>query len=360
VALARISRSHRILIGSAVVAGALVLAPLSAGAAPHLSTPVSPGAAATATSGGTAPAATAADVTTKIASLATANEKLTEQLNAAQVRLDSAQAAADRVSRSAQDAQRAAAAAQRALAISLAQQYKFGTFSRTAALFSSVSGQSYLDQIQTLNLMAAHQADVAFNANAANGRAKAAQLAARTAVDAAASHKAAVVAQRADLQRQIGKYQSLLTTLTASARTAYFGSQNATSEQISAAVATYTIGSSPKDIIAVRAALTQLGKPYVWAAAGPDAFDCSGITMWAWAQAGVSMPHLASSQQTMGTPVDKSQLRPGDLVFFGSPAYHVAMYIGAGMAIQAPTSGDVVKISPLAAMSDYSSATRVG
>jgi cell wall-associated NlpC family hydrolase len=106
--------------------------------------------------------------------------------------------------------------------------------------------------------------------------------------------------------------------------------------------------------------MSQQGKPYVWGAAGPDSYDCSGLTMWAWAQAGVSLPHQSAEQQALGTPVSQGQLQPGDLVFFGSPAYHVGMYIGNGMMVHAPTTGDVVKVSPLAYMSDYSGATRVG
>jgi cell wall-associated NlpC family hydrolase len=101
-------------------------------------------------------------------------------------------------------------------------------------------------------------------------------------------------------------------------------------------------------------ALAQLGKPYVFGAAGPEAYDCSGLTMQAWAAAGVVLPHYTITQAELGTPVaDPSLLRPGDLVFIpGSDGTmrapgHVGMYVGRGLIIEAPQTGDVVKLVPL-------------
>ena len=95
--------------------------------------------------------------------------------------------------------------------------------------------------------------------------------------------------------------------------------------------------------IAVNAAKAQLNKPYQYAAAGPDRFDCSGLTMFAWAKAGVSMSHFAASQYTEFPHVPISQLAPGDLVFFGSPIHHVGMYVGNGTMIEAPHTGAFVR-----------------
>jgi cell wall-associated NlpC family hydrolase len=95
---------------------------------------------------------------------------------------------------------------------------------------------------------------------------------------------------------------------------------------------------------AAGAAMSQLGTPYVWAGAAPGGFDCSGLVMWAFAQVGISLPHNAAAQYGHGTPVDKSQLAPGDLVFF-SGLGHVGIYIGGGQYVHAPQTGDVVKVS---------------
>ena len=111
--------------------------------------------------------------------------------------------------------------------------------------------------------------------------------------------------------------------------------------------------------VAVDTALAQLGDPYVWAGAGPDVFDCSGLTQYAYAAAGVSLPHSSGMQSTLGYPVSVADLRPGDLVFFYSPVGHVGMYIGNGQMVHAPTSGDVVKVTDLAYMPGLTAARRL-
>ena len=97
----------------------------------------------------------------------------------------------------------------------------------------------------------------------------------------------------------------------------------------------------------VAIALQYLGIPYVWGGASPSqGFDCSGLTMYVYAQIGISLPHYAAAQYQLGVPVSKDQLQPGDLVFFRDLG-HMGMYIGGGNFIHAPHTGDVVKISPL-------------
>ena len=96
---------------------------------------------------------------------------------------------------------------------------------------------------------------------------------------------------------------------------------------------------------AVNAALTQLGVPYQFAQSSPgEAFDCSGLTAWAWAQAGVSLPHQSRAQAASVPNVPPSAAQPGDLIFYYSPISHVGIYIGNGQLVHAPNSGDVVKI----------------
>ena len=94
-------------------------------------------------------------------------------------------------------------------------------------------------------------------------------------------------------------------------------------------------------------ALRQVGKPYVFATNGPDTFDCSGLTQWAWAKAGVGMEHYTVSQFNAFPRVAVDQLQPGDLVFFNIDLGHMGMYIGRGRFVHAPRTGDVVKISTL-------------
>jgi cell wall-associated NlpC family hydrolase len=98
---------------------------------------------------------------------------------------------------------------------------------------------------------------------------------------------------------------------------------------------------------AVAAAESRVGDPYVYGASGPNAFDCSGLVMWAYAQVGISLPHFSGAQYADTTHISMSQLEPGDLVFPADPGQHVAMYVGGGMIVQAPYTGADVQVIPL-------------
>ncbi len=108
---------------------------------------------------------------------------------------------------------------------------------------------------------------------------------------------------------------------------------------------------------AVSTAVAQLGKPYEWAADGPDSFDCSGLTMYAWSSAGVSLPHSSAAQYSSLPHVARNQLQAGDLVFFGSPIHHVGIYEGGGVMISAPQTGDNVRRDSIS-RADYVGAAR--
>ena len=111
--------------------------------------------------------------------------------------------------------------------------------------------------------------------------------------------------------------------------------------------ATAGAGGSAAAQAVVAWALQQVGKAYTYGGVGPDSFDCSGLTMVAYSQVGIALPHSASGQTAFGTPVDRSQLLPGDLVFFYSPISHVAIYIGNGLIVHASTPATGVKVSPI-------------
>jgi peptidoglycan DL-endopeptidase CwlO len=128
-----------------------------------------------------------------------------------------------------------------------------------------------------------------------------------------------------------------------------------------------TAGASVVDVIsgvtglggkALAAAQTKLGAPYSWGSSGPNAFDCSGLTSWAFKQAGITIPRTSAAQSTFGTAVARKDLQPGDLVFFYQPVSHVGIYIGNGKILHASTSGEPVKISDMDSF-PYSGARRV-
>ena len=96
---------------------------------------------------------------------------------------------------------------------------------------------------------------------------------------------------------------------------------------------------------AIVTALAQAGDRYEHAASGPDAFDCSGLTSYAYAAAGIALPHSSRAQSQLGTQVSRAELLPGDLVFFYSPVSHVGLYIGDGMMVHARTYGSPVAVT---------------
>jgi peptidoglycan DL-endopeptidase CwlO len=114
------------------------------------------------------------------------------------------------------------------------------------------------------------------------------------------------------------------------------------------------VGGSVIDI-----ALSYVGVPYKWGGSTPAGFDCSGFTMFVFAKVGVSLPHSSRAQFSYGQPVSRSDLRPGDLVFFGSPIHHVGIYVGGGNMVHSPNTGSSVRVNSMDRR-DYAGARRVG
>ncbi|TRW79174.1 NlpC/P60 family protein, partial [Mycolicibacterium sp. 018/SC-01/001] len=104
---------------------------------------------------------------------------------------------------------------------------------------------------------------------------------------------------------------------------------------------------SPVAATVIQAALSRIGSPYSWGAAGPGAFDCSGLVMWSFQQAGISLPHSSQALAAGGQPVSRDQMQPGDLVTYYSDASHVGIYIGDGMMVHASTYGTPVRVAPV-------------
>ncbi|MFD2418650.1 C40 family peptidase [Amycolatopsis pigmentata] len=216
-------------------------------------------------------------------------------------------------------------------------------FAKLSALLSGKSTQDFLDRSSALEVLANDKNKIMQTYLDASGRAAAAQrqaadakARAQAASDAAAKLLDDLNARSADLQKQMANLDSIRLRLSASDRAAQRDTGGSAPNVPAPTAAAQA---------AINAALQKLGDPYVYGATGPNSFDCSGLTQWAYKQAGVSIPRVASDQQQAGVAVSMSAAQPGDLMFEGSPAYHVVMFLGGGKVVQAPTSGDVVKIS---------------
>ncbi|EID53154.1 cell wall-associated hydrolase, invasion-associated protein [Saccharomonospora xinjiangensis XJ-54] len=226
---------------------------------------------------------------------------------------------------------------------------------KLSALLTVESPQDFLDRSSAIDLLAADKNRALGALKGAVDRAEASRTEAATAQQKAkeAKDKAAEIA--ADLKDRKEKLEEQKAEVAAQA--------NRLSEADKAQQ--QDTGPDPGNIpasgaaaqTAINAALSQRGKPYEWGATGPNSYDCSGLTQWAYAQAGISIPRTSGQQSTYGTAIPRSQLQPGDLVFYGSPVYHVGIYIGNDQMVHAPTTGDVVKVAPLQA--EYSGARRV-
>jgi cell wall-associated NlpC family hydrolase len=116
---------------------------------------------------------------------------------------------------------------------------------------------------------------------------------------------------------------------------------------------------TPGASVAIAAAMSKLGAPYVWAGSGPNVFDCSGLVMWAWKQAGRSLPHSSAAMYSSTRHVSLAALQPGDLIFYGSPVHHVALYIGGGTIVHAPNRGSYVRTDSINYWKDIRGAGRI-
>jgi cell wall-associated NlpC family hydrolase len=246
--------------------------------------------------------------------------------------------------------------------------YQTSGISTTAQLLLSTNPDQFLSQASTAQAFAGQQNSALRRFQSAQG--KLADLQASEQSELAALR--AVQAQQDSLKKQIetnlGAAEKVLGKLSDAER-ARIAAQNA-QEAAAARNSRPSRGSSRMDNLplppasgraatAVQVALAQMGDPYVWAAAGPNSYDCSGLTMYAWGKAGVSLSHSAAAQSGEGRPVSKSQLQPGDLVFYYSPISHVGMYIGNGRIVHASRPGKPVKTDPVDLM-PYSGAVRPG
>lgn len=153
---------------------------------------------------------------------------------------------------------------------------------------------------------------------------------------------ASLKTQQASLDKQKANIQKQIDALDAERRKA--GDVDTTSTRLAACPYTYDGSPGAK---AAKFACSQIGKKYVWGAAGPNTYDCSGLTMTSWAKEGVSMPHNAYEQAHTFPRVSRSNLKVGDLAFYYSPISHVVIYVGGGYVVSAPTTGDVVRMKEL-------------
>ncbi|MBV9413095.1 MAG: C40 family peptidase [Acidimicrobiia bacterium] len=222
------------------------------------------------------------------------------------------------------------------------------------------------DQTSTLDALRAAREDLQSEQAKLKASSDSAKAAAANLASQRAAINAAIAAQQATLNSVKGDIAQLIAQQQAAAAAdAQRRAQAALSQLSSVKPKGKAIPSGPPPPMghgagaAVAAAESVIGDPYVYGAAGPSSFDCSGLTMWAWAHGGVSLPHSSQAQYSGSTHIPLSAIQPGDLLFYYSDIHHVAMYVGGGMMIEAPHTGADVREVPMRT-SDLVGAGRVG
>jgi cell wall-associated NlpC family hydrolase len=236
----------------------------------------------------------------------------------------------------------------------VAQYQGQGLTSATQVLLSD-DPDTFISQLTTMSEYDARQAGIIDELRVEADRLELREEVARRELDKITRAKTQLAEEKKAIDERMAEAKSLLGKLQAEqreVRASRSGGRMPTAP-------TTTAPASGGAAAAISYAMAQVGDSYVYGAAGPDAFDCSGLTMMAWAQAGVALPHSSSAQMGSGTPVSTSSLQPGDLVFYYSPVSHVALYIGNGMIVHAANPSTGVVVAPMGSM-PISGAVRPG
>lgn len=334
------------------------------------------------------------DALAKLNELSRQSEQTTEEMHTAQLDLDK-KLAAQKVAEqkhaddlAAADAAKTQLASYQATVDKLAAAMYMGAHTDSlSAMMTADSPQHLIDQMSAQESVASEMAiqmagyrSMSEKATAAEAASAKSESDARTAAEQAAAVRADVQAKQSKLQVQISVVKSQYLVLTPEQRTALAG-PGAAPAALPDAPEALPNDLPPPDMallaapnvpppdanvtppdgdvagpgsphgneaaVVIQAALSRIGSPYSWGAAGPNAFDCSGLVMWSFQQAGISLPHSSQALAAGGQPVAMSEMQPGDLVTYYSDASHVAIYIGDGMMVHASTYGTPVKVAPV-------------
>lgn len=317
------SFSLRIGVALAMVAG--VIAPVSANAAPSL-----------------------AQVQAKVRQLEEDATAAAEGAQEAKVKLAGLTKTLNGIKAKAEVQGQTVSTLQRSLGTIAIEQYKSGGFGQSFELLFSSDPTLYLSSAGSLEAITRRKSAQLQKFEAAQQRLNATTLTVNDKIALVAAAQKKLAAQSAMALSKLAEAEKLLSKLTKAERErlAKLAEAEENADQASSLKAAKSAsGVSGRAGIALKYALKQIGDRYVFGAAGMVTWDCSGLTMRAYQAAGVSLPHSSAAQSRMGKKVSLSQLKPGDLVFFGRPVSHVGIYLGGGKMVHAPRSGSRVKVA---------------
>jgi cell wall-associated NlpC family hydrolase len=287
-------------------------------------------------------------------------EQASERYNDAKIRLDEAETSLEALEADLDRQRDRVESVRQQVAAGVVAQYQGQALSTATQVILSDDAEDFLSQMTTVSEYTARQGQVVADLELEVDRLGMREEVAQREIDAITEAEATLAEEKATIDERAAEAEALLDRLESEAE-AEAAAQERAERPSRSAVRTPVVEAegSGRAAAAVSYALAQVGDAYVYGAMGPDAFDCSGLTMMAWAQAGVSLPHSSSAQMSSGTPVSSSALSPGDLVFYYSPVSHVGIYVGNGMVAHAANPSTGVRIDPVSSM-PISGAVRPG
>jgi cell wall-associated NlpC family hydrolase len=306
-----------------------------------------------------------ADVRDRVATLYHEAEQASERANDARLRLRGAREDLDRVGDRLRHQRSEYERVRTQVVATVRAQVQGETLVTASQVLLADNADAFIHQMTTVDEYTQHQTELARRLHEQAQVLDEKEERAQRIVAAIAADRAALVQDKAEIDRKAAAAKALLDRLEQERREALealrarqaarAASRDAARTATSPAPATEAPAAavpaaSGRAAAAVQFAMAQVGDSYVYGAAGPDAYDCSGLTMMAWAQAGVGLPHSSSAQMGSGTPVSTSALQPGDLVFYYSPVSHVGIYVGGGMIVHAANPSSGVNMAPVGSM----------
>ncbi|WKX69874.1 C40 family peptidase [Streptomyces sp. XD-27] len=290
-----------------------------------------------------APKPSKEDVKAKVDKLYEEAEQATEKYNGAKAKQDKLKEQVDdlqdKVARGQEDLNKL----RDGLGSMATAQYRSGGIDPSVQLLLSSDPDEYLDKASTLDQLSGKQAVALKQIGDKQRTLKQQRAEATTKLQDLAETRKSLGEKKKDIQGKLAKAQALLNTLTAQERQALAEKEERANRSNDRVDLGDDVPESQRAAAALAAAKTKIGSPYVWGATGPSSFDCSGLTSWAYAQAGVQLPRTSQEQANAGTHLGQGQLKPGDLVLFYGDLHHIGLYAGNGQVLHAPKPGANVR-----------------
>ena len=280
-------------------------------------------------------------------------EQATERYNEARMALQDAERKFGRAQKEASAQQSTVSELQKTVGAFAANAYRSGGMDQTLQLVFSDDPELFIAKATSLDALSSREAGALRKVVEARRELQANQTAAAQQLAVVEAQRKALAVEKSDVEKNLRAAREVLNRLVAKDR----AQVNRASRDDGRDLLKNLPLPNARAGKAIEFALAQIGDRYVWGASGPDGWDCSGLTSVAWSKAGVSLPHSSAQQYSSGDKVPRSQLQPGDLVYFYSPISHVGMYLGNGRMVHAPNPGRRVEISPISQM-PYTGATR--